>query len=189
MDFHERLSDAELLRRARSEPLAFGCFYRRHERLVLYFLLARCHSAEVAADLASETFASVLEAADRFDPERAEGESAAPWLVAIARHTLLASVRRGTVADEARRRLRLSPVELTDGGLARVEELASIEFDADELLAGLPAEQRQAVVARVFEDRDYGEIATGLGCSEMVVRKRVSRGLKRLRAVLLAAGD
>jgi RNA polymerase sigma-70 factor (ECF subfamily) len=51
-------------------------------------------------------------------------------------------------------------------------------------LADLPAGERAAVSARVIEERDYGEIARSLGCSEMVVRKRVSRGLARLRAGL-----
>lgn len=110
MDFLERLSDAELLGRAAREPQAFATFYRRHEQLILRYLLARCHDAELAADLAAETFASVLEAVGRFDPARSGGTSALPWVLAIARHTLLASVRRGTVADDARRRLRLAPV-------------------------------------------------------------------------------
>jgi RNA polymerase sigma-70 factor (ECF subfamily) len=189
MNFLERLTDAELLERTAREPQAFATLYRRHEQLVLRYLLSRCHDAELAADLAAETFASILEAAPRFDATRTGGSSALPWILAIARHTLLASVRRGTVADEARRRLRLAPVELTDAALARVEELASIDFDLNEILRDLPLEQREAIVARVLDERDYDEIAAQLGCSQMVVRKRVSRGLKRLRTVLLSAGN
>ncbi|MGH2930562.1 MAG: sigma factor-like helix-turn-helix DNA-binding protein, partial [Solirubrobacteraceae bacterium] len=45
-----------------------------------------------------------------------------------------------------------------------------------------PTDERAAVRARVIEEREYGEIARSLGCSEMVIRKRVSRGLARLRA-------
>ena len=47
-------------------------------------------------------------------------------------------------------------------------------------LAGLPADQREAVLARIVDERDYGEIAADLR-SESVARKRVSRGLARLR--------
>ena len=35
--------------------------------------------------------------------------------------------------------------------------------------------------ARVIDELDYDEIATALSCSELVVRKRVSRGLAQLR--------
>jgi DNA-directed RNA polymerase specialized sigma24 family protein len=49
------------------------------------------------------------------------------------------------------------------------------------LLGGLPPHAREAVRARVVEERDYPDIARDLRCSEAIVRKRVSRGLKALR--------
>jgi RNA polymerase sigma-70 factor (ECF subfamily) len=52
------------------------------------------------------------------------------------------------------------------------------------LLDSLPVEQREAVRARVLEERSYEQIATDLECSKSVVRKRVSRGLARLREQL-----
>ena len=52
------------------------------------------------------------------------------------------------------------------------------------LVEQLPASERDAVRARVVEERSYSEIAGELRCSEMVVRKRVSRGLARVRQAL-----
>jgi DNA-directed RNA polymerase specialized sigma24 family protein len=40
------------------------------------------------------------------------------------------------------------------------------------------------VLSRVVHERSHGDIASELSCSEMVVRKRASRGLSRLRARL-----
>ena len=37
--------------------------------------------------------------------------------------------------------------------------------------------------ARIVDEREYGEIAKDLRCSEAMVRKRVSRGLARSRAM------
>jgi RNA polymerase sigma-70 factor (ECF subfamily) len=48
-------------------------------------------------------------------------------------------------------------------------------------LGELPAEQREAVEARVLREEPYPLIASQVGCSEQVVRKRVSRGLAALR--------
>jgi DNA-directed RNA polymerase specialized sigma24 family protein len=48
----------------------------------------------------------------------------------------------------------------------------------------LPPEQREAVQARVVEERPYSEIAAAMSCSELVVRQRVSRGLRALRSHL-----
>jgi RNA polymerase sigma factor (sigma-70 family) len=183
MERFDRCSDVELLARTAREPEAFAAFYRRHERLVLRVLMARCRDAQLTADLAAEVFARVLEAADRFDPRRTGG-SAIPWLLAVARNTLLESVRRGVVADAARRRLGCEPLALGDEALARVEELASLDPRLDAALDGLPSELREAVLARVLDECDYEEIAAQLGCSQLVARKRVSRGLSRLRAAL-----
>jgi RNA polymerase sigma factor (sigma-70 family) len=50
-----------------------------------------------------------------------------------------------------------------------------------ELLAELPTDERHAIEARVVHERSYSDIAAQLHCSEMAVRKRVSRGLGRVR--------
>jgi DNA-directed RNA polymerase specialized sigma24 family protein len=41
--------------------------------------------------------------------------------------------------------------------------------------------RRSRVEARVLHELDYAQIACASGASEVVVRKRVSRGLTRLR--------
>jgi RNA polymerase sigma-70 factor (ECF subfamily) len=55
------------------------------------------------------------------------------------------------------------------------------------LLAELPRDEAEALRARVVDEQDYREIASELQCSEAVVRKRVSRGLARLRAAMRTA--
>lgn len=172
--------DEVLLAAARREPAAFGAFYARHEDAVLLFFLRRTGSPELAADLAAETFAAALVTSDRFRPGPAP---AVAWLFGIARNTLAMSARRGRVERRARRRLGLPPLVLDDEALERV---AAVEHDGRvlERLAELPADQRWAVEARVLEEREYAEIARELRCSEAVVRQRVSRGLRSLRAQL-----
>ena len=103
-------------------------------------------------------------------------------MLGIARNKLLESRRRGRVEDRARRRLAFEPEVLGDDDLARVDELAAArEHGVLELVEQLPKGQREAVRSRVIEDREYGEIARELNCSELVARQRVSRGLSRLR--------
>jgi RNA polymerase sigma-70 factor (ECF subfamily) len=48
-------------------------------------------------------------------------------------------------------------------------------------LSRLPESQREAVLRRVVGEQAYPEIAEEVGCSEQVVRQRVSRGLAALR--------
>lgn len=109
------------------------------------------------------------------------------WLYGIAAHKLADSRRRGRVEDAARRELALEPLSLGDEDLARVDELAAVNA-VSPLLNGavesLPVDQRTAVLARVVDEQEYAAIATELHCSELVVRQRVSRGLRALRSQL-----
>jgi RNA polymerase sigma factor (sigma-70 family) len=132
---------------------------------------------EVAFDLTAETFAAAVAGAASW---RGEGDPAA-WLYGIARNKLRESLRRGRVEDAARRRLGLEPVVLEDADLAAVEARAAA-VDLQAWLEVLPEAQREAVVGRVIEEREYAELAARLRCSEQVVRQRVSRGLAALRA-------
>jgi RNA polymerase sigma-70 factor (ECF subfamily) len=180
---YERETDEALLRATPDEPEAFGVFYRRHVDPVLAFFRARTDDPELAADLMAETFAAALIAAPRFKPRR---EPPVAWLFTIARRKLIDSWRRGRVEDGARRQLYLEPMELDDGGLARIEALIDQSRDPTplvRLLDGLPEGQRQALCLRVLDERHYADIAGELQCSEAVVRKRVSRATRALRTL------
>ena len=181
MDARDGLTDAELLAAARSDPEAFGCFYDRYEASVLGYFMRGTGDPEIAADLTAEVFAAALGAAGRYRPR---APTAAAWLFTIAHNTLAKSVRRRRVEARARALVGMGRVELREDSVERV--VASGEGDGwiVELLARLPAEQRDAVRARVVDERSYGEIARGLRTSELVIRKRVSRGLATLREEL-----
>jgi RNA polymerase sigma factor (sigma-70 family) len=173
-------TDGELLAAVvAGDGQAFASFYRRHLPTVVAFLLRETGDREATADLTAEVFAAVFLVARRF---RARGAgSARPWVLGIARNKLRESRRRGRVEDRARRRLAFEPELLDDDDLARVDELAVADQPVLELVEELPARQREAVVSRVLDQRDYGDIARELNCSELVARQRVSRGLSRLR--------
>jgi RNA polymerase sigma factor (sigma-70 family) len=87
------------------------------------------------------------------------------------------------LGSRARRRLGFDPVALDDADLDRVERLAD-DGSASSLLDSLPEQEREAIRRRILDEQSYDQIADELRCSEMVVRKRVSRGLGRLRTRL-----
>ncbi|MGP0033052.1 MAG: RNA polymerase sigma factor [Solirubrobacteraceae bacterium] len=180
MDHREGDDDSLLRAAAGGDRDAFAAFYRRWLPAITNYYLRRTHAREVAFDLTAETFAAVVAGCGRFDPSRGP---AAAWLFQIAEHKLIDSLRRARVESSARHRLGLEPVTLEDDDLVRVEELASLGDDGyvERLLSDLPPEQRDAVRARVLDERSYTEIAVELRCSEAVVRQRLHRGLSRMR--------
>lgn len=172
--------DGELLAAvAAGNGQAFSVFYRRHLSAVLAYLMRETRDPEASGDLAAEVFSVVLLQAARYEPQNA---TALPWVIGIARNKLLMSLRRGRVEAKARQRVGLEPTELADGDLERIEALAGAgRGRLAQLVEELPAGEREAVLGRVVQERSYREMAAELKCSEMVVRKRVSRGLSRLR--------
>jgi RNA polymerase sigma-70 factor (ECF subfamily) len=168
-------SDEELLAGGRTED--FGALYERTYPLIRAYLRRRAGARpDLVLDLLAETFARALERREQFDPQRG---SAVVWLLAIANHLLLDSVRRGRVADESRRRLGMERILVEDEQLELIERDSASELQR--ALGRLPGEQREAVELRVLQEAAYTAMAEQVGCSEQVVRKRVSRGLSALR--------
>lgn len=163
------------------DKAAFSELYRTYLPLVLRWCLRATGDRELAADLSSEVFAEALVKCDRY---RAEAGSVGAWLLGIATNKLRESRRRNRIEDSARRKLRLEPEAFTDADLELVDELVGMDERLQALTQQLPTDQREAVVARIIDERTYEEIASELRCSQSLVRQRVSRGLRTLRSDL-----
>jgi RNA polymerase sigma factor (sigma-70 family) len=176
------LDDAELIARAaRGDKATFNKVYATYLPLVLRWCLRETRDRELAADLSAEVFAAAMVSSHRY---RRDSGTVAAWLIGIATNKLRESRRRKRIEDSARRRLKLEPVLLTDADLELVDELVGVDERLQALIHELPPEQRNALVARVIDERPYNEIAAELQCSESVVRQRVSRALRTLRSDL-----
>jgi RNA polymerase sigma factor (sigma-70 family) len=168
--------DVQLLREASTDDSAFREFYDRYVEAIYRFQVARTRDRDAAHDLTAETFAQAWLAHKHFH-DLADG-SAAPWLYAIARHVLIASVRKRELERSALTRLGLllghdhvngsEPTELWLEGL-------------DEAVAELPDEIRLALELRVVDELPYAEVAQNVGTTAGAARVRVHRALQRLR--------
>lgn len=170
-------TDKELLQS--DDRSDFGTFYERNVDVVAAYFARRTTRPDQVFDLVAETFARALARRAQFDASRGP---AVAWLLGIARNLLIDTVNAGRVAANARRRLQMEPVVLDDPRLAAIDR--RIDIDLDVLLQRLPSDQRDAVRRRIVEEEDYSAIAEHIGCSEHVVRQRVSRALATLRRTL-----
>jgi RNA polymerase sigma-70 factor (ECF subfamily) len=172
-------SDAELLRAARMDPGAFRALYDRYAEAMHRFHLARTRDPEAALDLSAETFAQAWLSRGRF--RDLAGGSAGPWLYAIARHVLVASVRKRRLEQSACERLGV----LAGAAGAATEPSDEWLEGLDEALAELAPEVRDAIELRVVHDLSYDDVAQSLGTTPGAARVRVYRGLTALRDRLL----
>jgi len=180
-----QIDSAQLLRASKEDPEAFAGFYRQHFDRVLFFLVRRTFEAEVALDLAAETFAQAYVGRHRFrgqSPEQAEA-----WIFRIAKRQLARYLRRGVLEKRALSKLALEVPALDSNQVSAIEKLAGLEELSSVLrneLGQVPDGQRDAIQLRVIDELSYRAVASELKISEQAARLRVSRGLGALAAAL-----
>jgi RNA polymerase sigma-70 factor, ECF subfamily len=162
----------------------FGDVVRTHERIVYSVALRMSPTPADAEDVAAETFLRAYRALQDHDAVRIRGLRIRPWLLTILRNTA-----RNAARDAGRRPgpppafAQAEPVSSHPSVEQQVEQdLTQREWAG--LLSRLPEAQRTAVVLRHVEGVPTSEIAEILGCPEGTAKSHVSRGLRRLRALL-----
>ena len=138
--------------------------------MIKAFLLGRFGHLQMLDDCIQECLIAIHQARHTYDSSRL----IRPWLFAIIRHKTIDMLRRQNTERE------ISQVQLpspTGGDPALVT-------DSSKLLAGLPTDHREAVLLTKFWGFSVRESASRLGVSENVVKVRVHRGLRKIRAML-----
>jgi RNA polymerase sigma factor (sigma-70 family) len=140
----------------------FERFYEEHRNEVLR-LLRRRLGADWAEDAFQETFLRALRAYGRLD----HGAHLRAWVLTIAQHVAVDTLRRTRPTDE-----------LVETG-APDDDPAYAELA--ELTGGLGPTERAAVVLRYGYDLSYDQIAIALGSTPAAARQAASSGVRRIR--------
>lgn len=181
-------SDAELLgAHVDGDPDAFGELFARHRDRLWAVALRTMGNPEDAADGLQDAMVAAFRRAGSY-----RGDAAVTtWLHRVVVNACLDRIR----AEKVRRAGPL-PDDVDDRGTLVAAATADDEPDAaatrDErrsrvlaALAGLPAEQRAALVLVDMEGYSIAEAAAILDCAEGTVKSRCSRGRAKLAPVLL----
>lgn len=165
---------------------AYAVLVARYQQPVFHLMyrMTRCH--DDAVDLAQEVFIKAYEQLYRFR----EGQRFFPWLYTIGLNHSRNFLRRNKSARNV-------PIEDCEpaSGLdypGQQEERMCSRLDTQRVHAALDqlsADYREALILRYHEDVPVEEIAAALKLSESGVRMRISRGLKKLREILLGGED
>jgi len=178
------MDDLLLERLQARHPETCAAFVDAHYRGVYRFFLWLTRDPDCSADLTQEAFAAFWQSVDRLEPGTAPDLKA--WLYGVARNGWRRRCRctRPLLGlDEA--------VELPDPAPGP-EAFALSAFEGAEVaraVADLPADYREALVLRVFQEMEYSQVAAALGVTETLARWRVHQARGRLRAALRPAGE
>lgn len=174
-------SDAEVIARAQRDPAAFGAIFDRHYDAIHRYLRRRL-DAQIAEELAAETFVQALRAVGRYRPGTAT--DARPWLYGIAAN--LARRHRRTELRRLRAYARTGRDPLADDHQATPDRVdaAAAGPSLAAALAELRTSDREALLLFAWAELSYEEIAQALDVPVGTVRSRLHRARGLVRAHL-----
>lgn len=179
--------DAELMLRVRDgDETSFALLLEKHRNSVVHFLYRMIQNQAVAEELAQEVFLRVYRSRESYEPTA----KFTTWLFRITTHLALNHVRdkrHDKLHDSIDEKFDDSaPRELSDRGpnveqhLLRQAAMAEIRSAIDQL----PEKQRSAVLMHKYQEMEYSQIASVLGCSESAVKSLLFRAYESLRSRL-----
>ncbi len=174
--------DRQLLARyvAEVSEEAFAELTRRYMGLVYSAALRQVRHEQLAQDVTQVVFANLARKA-RSIPE---GTVLAGWLHRDTRYTALDFLR----AEARRLRREQQSVEMNSTNSDPQPGWEEIRPLLDEALTKLAPADRDALLLRYFEQRDFAGVGAALGASAEAARKRVDRALESLREQLVKRG-
>jgi RNA polymerase sigma-70 factor (ECF subfamily) len=148
-------------------PDALGQLIDRYAPALLLYARQWCAAPE---DVVQEAFIKLTR-------ERPPPRNAAPWLYRVVRNGAISAAR------SARRRCRHETVAAERHPLwFTPEETSALDAaDATKALEGLPAEQREVIVAHLWGGLTFEQIAALMDCSSSTAHRWYSAGLALLR--------
>jgi RNA polymerase sigma-70 factor (ECF subfamily) len=149
----------------RIAPEELGRLYREHAPALRLYVRQWPEGDE---DLVQDAFVKLAQ-------QSPAPEQVLPWLYSVVRNGALAAGR-----GEARRRRRQDRVSASEAWFAAADDHLDGR-EATRLLAELPLEQREVVVARIWGGLTFEEAARLAGCSLPTAHRRYQAGLAVLR--------
>lgn len=157
----------------------------RHQHRIYSFIYSKVFDKDIAEDVFQDTFIKVINTLKR-GKYNEEGKFL-PWVMRIA-HNL--------VIDHFRKNKRMPKFEnngdfnifsvLSDSNLNAEKQLIKdqIEFDVQELIKELPADQLEVLTMRIYKDMSFKEISERTGVSINTALGRMRYALINLRKII-----
>jgi RNA polymerase sigma factor (sigma-70 family) len=179
----EMTTDPELLRhfaRTNSED-AFAELVKRHVNLVYAAALRQVNGDDhLARDVAQTVFTDLARKAGSL----AGRENLAGWLYTSAHFAAAKTVRGETRRRDREEEFMREPANET----APDADWERIRPALDAAMHELKEADREALLLRYFENRQFAEVGAKLGLNENAARMRVERALEKLRLVFAKRG-
>ncbi len=156
--------------------VAFRTLYYRHAGKIFGFIKKRVRNQEQVSDIFQEVFIKIHKSKHLFNRTL----PALPWIFTVTRTVMIDNLRKEKFSSNR------SDMDLDDFAQPPLNETSPSEnFEvALSQFSQLPSFQKTALEMRYIEDKTFDEIALRLNTTPVNVRQLVSRGLKRIKAIV-----
>ncbi|PID29028.1 MAG: hypothetical protein CSB55_02875 [Candidatus Cloacimonadota bacterium] len=169
------MTELELIKKARKNPEAFDCLYRKYYPKINAFVFHRVGSEDIRQEIVSNTFFKAMNKITLFRILEARRTSFSAWLYRIAVNEIAQYYRRNSSRSKMLENYK--SISEQDG-----EKMDYPLFEKVKLLMDdLKEEEKNLLTLRFFEKLSFAEIAEIMKKKENAVKVRTHRILKKLR--------
>jgi RNA polymerase sigma factor (sigma-70 family) len=175
--------DSELLRQfaKTNSQDAFAELVKRHVNLVYSAALRQVNSDEhLAKDVAQTVFTDLA----RKSNSLSRRENLSGWLYTSAHFAATKIVRTENRRRDREEKFMREPISET----APEADWERLRPTLDDAMHELKESDREAILLRYFENRQFAEVGAKLGLNENAARMRVERALEKLRGIFVKRG-
>ncbi len=180
----EQIVEAQLVERAKSDPIAFSELYERYVDRIYTYVYYRTGDPRDAEDLTARVFYRALAHMPEFNQT---GAPFVAWLYRIA-HNLVANWHRDRTRHPEVPLDLWQPAPMPEGAPHTQAVRSETQTNLLEVIRGLPWERQQLLILKFVDGLSNLEIGTILGRSEGAIKSLYHRTLLSLREELEKRG-
>ncbi len=164
---------------------ALAVLVKRHQQKIYGFIYSKMPDRDVADDVFQDTFIKVIKTL-KSNSYNEEGKFL-PWVMRISHNLIVDHYRKNKKMPMLRETEEFSIFSiLTDNSLNAEARIITdvIEKDLQKIVLELPADQKEVLLMRIYQDLSFNEIAEITGVSINTALGRMRYALMNLRKVI-----
>jgi len=182
----ELISDATLISSyINGDESSLEVLVKRHKQRIYSFIYSKVYNRDIAEDVFQDTFIKVIRTLKR-GKYNEEGKFL-PWVMRIAHNLVIDHFRKTNRMPKFQNSGEFSIFSvLSDSSLNAEKALIKdqVESDVRRLIEELPADQKEVLVMRMYQDMSFKEISERTGVSINTALGRMRYALINMRKVI-----
>ena len=181
-----QLPDALLVKRyIDGDELALSTLVTRHQSRIFGFIYSKVLDRDVSDDIFQDTFIKVIKTL-KSNSYNEEGKFL-PWVMRIAHNLIIDHFRKNKKMPLYRETEEFSIFSIMTDNSPNIEGkiiTEQVESDLLRLIAELPADQKEVLQMRIYQDLSFKEISESTGVSINTALGRMRYALINLRRIM-----